>query len=95
MKNTLFFTTIVICLIFILVVRYDIVSDYYGERLKNFQNILFIFISLSGLYTYMTNADSEVKVSKQRYVDTIIDDFFESKDLIEENLFEKLHQLKS
>ena len=75
MNITLFFTTIVICLIFILVVRYDIVSDYYCERLKNFQNIIFIFVSLSGLYTYMTNAGRELKASKQRYVDTIIDDF--------------------
>jgi hypothetical protein len=75
MDTTFFFTTIIICISFILIMRYDIITNQYSEQLKTFQTIIIIFVSLGGLYTYITNAEKELKASKQRYVDTIIEDF--------------------
>jgi hypothetical protein len=75
MNNTFYFFVIIIFVCIIFLIKTDIISLTNGEKIRNIQSICIIIVSLSGLYTYISNAEKEEKIAKQRYVDTIINDF--------------------
>ena len=82
MKIKLFFASLIVLISFILVFKYNIISNYFSDRLKDFQVIIIILVSLSALYTYIQNADKELKLERQRYMDTIIEDFIKIDDYL-------------
>jgi hypothetical protein len=75
MNNTFYFILIIVCIFITVLIQRNVISANYRKHIQTFQNICIIIVSLSGIYTYISNVEKEIKLSKQRYVDTIIEDF--------------------